>query len=135
MMGPRIWLTTMSALTALAATATVHAATVTPPGLTVTTNDAGSHYADTYNWTSRSGHKTLQWDQKGHWGLKLDLTEPVGRNMQLRDVQAGAYFRVTPQLRVGGAVSLGNDDPNGYSPLPQTQGPTPQVKLETNFKF
>jgi hypothetical protein len=79
-------------------------------------------------------HRSLQWDQKGRWGLKLDMNEPAGRVMQLRDVQAGAYYRVTPSLRVGGAVSF-SDQPAQLdrSPLPTTQAP--QVKLETTFKF
>ncbi|WP_236627617.1 NtrZ family periplasmic regulatory protein [Caulobacter sp. B11] len=56
--------------------------------------------------------KTLQWDAlKGKWGLKLDLDQPVGRDFQLKDVQAGAYFRVTPSIRVGGAVALATTIP------------------------
>jgi hypothetical protein len=135
MAGPRILLATMSTLAALCAAAAAHAASPPAPGLSVTTNEIASRYGDAYGWTPHGAHKTLQWDQKGHWGLKLDLNEPIGRNMQLRDVQAGAYFRVTPQLRVGGAVSLGTEDPTGYNAIPQTQSPAPQVKLETNFKF
>ncbi len=79
-------------------------------------------------------HKTLQWDDKGHWSLKLDMNEPAGRGMQLRDVQAGAYYHVTPSLHVGGAVSLG-DEPSSpdRNNLPQNQAP--RVKLETRFKF
>ena len=54
-----------------------------------------------------SSKKTLQFDAtKGRWGLKLDLDQPVDREMQLEDVRAGAFFKVTPSLRVGGAVSL-----------------------------
>jgi hypothetical protein len=54
--------------------------------------------------------------------------------MQFRDVQAGAFYRLTPSLRIGGAVSLG-DAPAipDRSNLPQTQAP--RVRFETNFKF
>jgi hypothetical protein len=73
-------------------------------------------------------------DKKGRIILKLDMTQPVGRDMQFRDVQAGAYYRLTPSLRIGGAVSLG-DAPAlpDRSNLPQTQAP--RVRFETNFKF
>ena len=79
-------------------------------------------------------HKTLQWDDKGRWSLKLDMNEPAGRGMQLRDVQAGAYYHVTPSLKFGGAVSLG-DEPlvPDRNALPQAQAP--RVRLETRFKF
>ena len=79
-------------------------------------------------------HRSMQWDQKGRWTLRLDMNQPVGREMQLNDVQAGAFFRVTPTLRVGGAVALGDSTitPERAN-LPQAQAP--RVKLETNFKF
>ncbi len=79
-------------------------------------------------------HKTLQWDDKGRWSLKLDMNEPAGRTMQLRDVQAGAYYHVTPSLKVGGAVSLGDEPAQpDRNTLPQAQAP--RVRLETRFKF
>jgi hypothetical protein len=84
------------------------------------------------NLGPQPAHHMFQWDQKGRWSLKLDMSEPVDRGMQLRDVQAGAYYRVTPSLRVGGAVSLGDAQPD-RSTLPQAQAP--RVKLETSFKF
>ena len=80
--------------------------------------------------------KTLQWDAlKGKWGLKLDLDQPVGRDFQLKDVQAGAYFRVTPSIRVGGAVALGENDPALAARKNDNREPAPRVKLETAFKF
>src|ERR1700744_53272 len=123
MAGPRIVLATISALAALSAAAAAHAGSPAAPGLSVTTNEIASRYGDAYGWGPHDARKTLQWDQKGHWGLKLDLNESAGRTMQLRDVQAGAYFRVTPQLRVGGAVSLGSEDTAGYNTLPPTPSP------------
>jgi hypothetical protein len=81
-------------------------------------------------------HRLFQWDKKGRWSLKLDMSEPVGREMQLGDVQAGAYYRVTPSLRVGAAVSLGDQArPDQSTTLPQAQTQSPRVKLETSFKF
>jgi hypothetical protein len=71
---------------------------------------------------------------QNRWGLHLDMVEPVGRDLQLRDLQAGAFFKLTPSLRVGGAVAFA-DQPTqpDRSSLPTTQ--TPRVRLETTFKF
>jgi hypothetical protein len=91
--------------------------------------------ADQNRWTAQPSEKSLFWDQKGHWGLKLDLSQPVGRDMQLRDVQAGAYFHITPSIRVGGAFSLGDANPADRTVAPQQVTQTPRVKLETSFKF
>jgi hypothetical protein len=86
-------------------------------------------------WLAQPTEKSLFWDQKGHWGLKLDLSQPVGRDMELRDVQAGAYFHITPSIRVGGAVALGDASPVDRTVAPQQVTQTPRVRLETSFKF
>lgn len=82
----------------------------------------------------QTGRRTLVWDaKKGRWGLMLDITPRPGVDPQARDVEAGAYFRVTPQLRVGGAVGVGP----GPAPVrkPSEGDETPRVRLETAFKF
>jgi len=81
--------------------------------------------------------KTLQFDAtKGRWGVKLDLDQPVDRDMALEDLHAGAFFRVTPSLRVGGAVSLGDQQPRATTrKSAPIQEATPRVRLETAFKF
>jgi hypothetical protein len=77
----------------------------------------------------------VHWDQKGRWSLRLETTQtPVGRDLQNRDMQAGAYYHLTPSLRVGGAVSFSNAPAQpDRTDLPQDQAP--RVKLETSFKF
>jgi len=102
------------------------------------TSDAFSSFnsaADQSHWSPQPAQKSLFWDQKGHWGLKLDLSQPVGRDMQLRDVQAGAYFHITPSIRVGGAVALGDSSQFDRTTVLPQQSQAPRVKLETNFKF
>jgi hypothetical protein len=128
----------VAAVSALVLLGTAAAARAETPGATVTVanaNNLGILTIDPGRWgAAEPVHKSLQWDQKGRWGLKLDMVQPVGREMQLRDVQAGAYYRVTPSLRVGGAVAL-SDQPvqPDHTTLPSAQAP--QVKLETTFKF
>lgn len=80
--------------------------------------------------------RTLKWDaKKGRWGLKLDLDQPSSREIEMQDVQAGAYFKVTPSIRVGGAVSLGESNPALAARKAQQPEPAPRVRLETAFKF
>lgn len=77
--------------------------------------------------------KSLKFDtRKGRWGVTLGLEQRTEQGVELKDVQAGAYFRVTPSLRVGGAVALGDDDT--YKKV-EPKGPAPRVRLETAFKF
>ena len=81
------------------------------------------------------GTKSLKWDaRKGRWGVTLNLDQPVGRDAQLNDIQAGAYFRVTPSLRIGGAVALGDKQAPTYRKTEPQDG-APRVRVETAFKF
>ncbi len=78
-------------------------------------------------------HKIYQFDAKGRWGVKLDLSEPTNRGVDWKDVQAGAYFRLSPSIRVGGSVGLGDKfaQPQHLTP----EDTAPRVHLETAFKF
>jgi hypothetical protein len=91
---------------------------------------------DRNQWAPQTTKKSFEWDAaKSRWGIKLDVTQPGTRSMDWKDVQAGAYFKLTPQLQVGGAVSLA--DPNMNTPLHEAipQPSAPRVRLETAFKF
>ncbi|CAN5378225.1 hypothetical protein BH09PSE2_BH09PSE2_26110 [soil metagenome] len=78
--------------------------------------------------------KSLQLDSNGRWGLRLDMEKPAGRNMDWKDVEAGAYFKVTPRLRVGGAIGLG-DRFSDATRITPAEAAAPRVHLETAFKF
>jgi hypothetical protein len=84
--------------------------------------------------TNAQGGKSLKWERKGRWGVSLDLDQRDERGTQLNDVQAGAYFRVTPSLRVGGAVALGEEE-NPTFKKTEPRDASPRVRLETAFKF
>ena len=82
-----------------------------------------------------TGAKSLKWDtRKGRWGVTLNMQEPADRDAQWNDVQAGAYFRITPSLRVGGAVALGEQETPAFKKTAPQEG-APRVRLETAFKF
>ncbi|MCR5873886.1 hypothetical protein LRS10_06665 [Phenylobacterium sp. J426] len=79
--------------------------------------------------------KIMQYDaSKGRFGLTLGVKQTESRESTLNDVQAGAYYRITPSLRVGGSVALGEQE---LTPRPNQARPAdqPKVRLETAFKF
>jgi hypothetical protein len=81
------------------------------------------------------GGRALKWDaSKGRFGFTLNIQQPRERPAVANDVQAGAYFRITPTLRVGGAVALGDQE---LKLLPNAARPAaaPKLTLQTAFKF
>ncbi|MFL5298212.1 MAG: NtrZ family periplasmic regulatory protein [Phenylobacterium sp.] len=80
--------------------------------------------------------QVTKWDAaKGKWGVTLNLQQPDTRASNWNDIQAGAYYRITPSLRVGGAVAFGDQQPLlGPKPAAPEAG-QPRVQLETKFKF
>ena len=99
------------------------------------TADPSKALADRNQWGIQPTRKSFEWDNaKSRWGLKLDLDQPGYREMDLNNVQAGAYYKLTPSLRLGGVVSLGDPSvavPRDVAPQP----PAPRVRLEGAFKF
>ena len=84
--------------------------------------------------TPRAG-SVVQWDaRRGRFGFTVDVQQPGERPVVPNDVSAGAYFRITPKLRVGGSVALGDQDltPRANRAPPATQ---PKVRVETKLKF
>jgi hypothetical protein len=131
--GKQLIAVTVSALALAGAASTAHAETARKaPEVSFTTRDAVTAGANP--WGLQSGRKSMQWDaSKGRWGLKLDMEQPARGEMALKDVQAGAYFKVTPSLRVGGAVNLGARDV--VSRELDNRQPAPRVRLESALKF
>lgn len=83
-----------------------------------------------------NGVKSTKWDaRKGRWGLTLNMEQPDARPSTWNDVAAGAYYRITPSIRIGGAVAFGEQQ---VTPGPQKITPDegqPRVRLESTFKF
>lgn len=73
---------------------------------------------------------TVKWDaSKGRWGLRLDFGR-VGQ--AVKDVLAGAYYRLTPSLKLGGGLGLRDTTPEASKTESRK---VPQVKLEGNLSF
>ena len=77
----------------------------------------------------------LRWNDNGRWGLNFNLNQPVGRETQWGDVEAGAYYSVTPRLRVGAAAGLGAADQDPARAPETDRRSQPRIRLESLFKF
>ncbi|MFC5345794.1 NtrZ family periplasmic regulatory protein [Brevundimonas staleyi] len=87
------------------------------------------------NATPAQPRRGLRWNENGRWGLDFNLNQPVGREAEWGDVEAGAYYRLSPRLRVGAAAGLAapEQDP-ARAPETDRRG-QPRVRLETLFRF
>ena len=77
--------------------------------------------------------RSIQWNEKGRWSVNLNVEEPVGRDVT-KDVEAGAFFRIAPQLKVGGSLRM-QDKLARPERLRPEKDREPQVRLETKFNF
>lgn len=77
----------------------------------------------------------LRLNDNGRWGLDFNLNQPVGRETDWGDVEAGAYYRLNDRLRVAAAAAVGAPEADPAR-APETNGRAqPRVRLETIFKF
>jgi hypothetical protein len=82
--------------------------------------------------------RTLEWDsKKGRWGLRLGVDSRMDREPDMRDLEPGLFYKVTPRLHIGGGVTIAPDQgiPLESQRLPTPQAPNPRVRLQTTFKF
>ncbi|MFK4058807.1 MULTISPECIES: NtrZ family periplasmic regulatory protein [unclassified Brevundimonas] len=93
--------------------------------------------AQTSHTTATPPRRGLRWNDSGRWGLNFNLNQPVGRETDWGDVEAGAYYRLSPRLRVGAAANLASPevDPARAPESAADRRAAPRVRLETIFKF
>jgi hypothetical protein len=93
--------------------------------------------AQASNSTPAPQRRGLRWNDSGRWGLNFNLNQPVGRETDWGDVEAGAYYRLSPRLRVGAAANLATPevDPARAPESAADRRGAPRVRLETIFKF
>ena len=77
----------------------------------------------------------LRWNENGRWGLNFNMNEPVGREPRWGDVEAGAYYSVTPRLSVGAAAGLGRAEEDPARAPETDRRAQPRIRLESLFKF
>lgn len=81
-----------------------------------------------------AGQSRLRFTERGRWGLDLNLNQPVGRENNLGDVEAGAYYSVNPRLRVGASAGLAEQE-RDPARAPQGDRPAARFRLESIFRF
>lgn len=123
----------VAGLTLLASAEVATAQAVAPqsraPALTLTEAQAARAAA------AQPGSSRLRFTERGRWGLDLNLSQPVGRERNLGDLEAGAYYRVNPRLRVGAAAGLAEPE-SDPARAPQTdRRAAPRFRLESIFRF
>ncbi len=75
------------------------------------------------------------WRPGGKWGLTIDLTTRQQNNVLPREeLQAGAYYQVTPRFRFGGGLMLKGDSIGSPETWKQEQ-PDAGVRLSSAFSF
>ena len=77
----------------------------------------------------------LQWNEDGRWGLNLNLSQPVGREADWSDVQAGAYYRLNPRYRPHVTLAYLKPQTDPARPVESDRRSQPRVRLETIFRF
>lgn len=83
-----------------------------------------------------AARRGLRWNENGRWGLNFNMQQPVGREADWGDVEAGAYYRLSPRLRVGAAAGLASPEADpARGPETTDRRTQPRVRLETIFKF
>ncbi|WP_417230896.1 NtrZ family periplasmic regulatory protein [Brevundimonas sp.] len=79
--------------------------------------------------------RSLQFNESGRWGLNFNFSQPVGREADWGDVEAGAYYRINPRLRVGAAAGLAPPEADPGRVSETDRRAAPRFRLESIFKF
>ena len=85
--------------------------------------------------TTATPRRGLRWNENGRWGLDFNMNQPVGREAQWGDVEAGAYYRLNPRLSVGAAAGLGTPEADPARAPETDRRAQPRIRLESIFKF
>lgn len=98
-----------------------------------------SYISESSTSFSKPASKVYQFNLKGKWGVKFDVNQPETTPSGFNDIDAGAYYKLTPSVRVGGSLGFGEkSDPLKPEPaqaVAQGAKKQPRVRLETTFKF
>lgn len=82
-----------------------------------------------------AGQTRMRFTERGRWGLDLNMSQPVGRESNLGDVEAGAYYSVNPRLRVGASAGLAEPERDPARAAQTDQRAAPRFRLESIFRF
>lgn len=90
--------------------------------------------------STKSQSKVYAFPLKGKWGVKFDVNQPETTPSGLNDIDAGAFYKLSPSVRVAGTLGFGERTTDAFKTEPQTAlsqaaKTQPRVRLETTFKF
>ena len=108
---------------------------LSPTTVDTFSNDNATNLAD------RSQSKVYAFNLKGKWGVKFDVNQPETSPSGLNDVDAGAFYKLSPSVRVAGTLGFGEKTNDAFRADPATTAAQqanknqPRVRLETTFKF
>lgn len=84
------------------------------------------------------GQSTVEIEGGSNWGLSLGFeSAPAAsaRNGNVDGLSAGAYFKVSPRIRVGGELGYRSETGDPSSLRPNDEIGSSEVKLESAFRF
>jgi hypothetical protein len=99
------------------------------------TNDSAINLAD------KSQSRVYAFNLKGKWGVKFDVNQPETTPPGSNDIDAGAFYKLSPSVRVAGTLGFGEKTNDAFRADPvataqqQAAKNQPRVRLETTFKF
>ncbi|WP_300377451.1 NtrZ family periplasmic regulatory protein [Henriciella sp.] len=78
----------------------------------------------------------LAWVKGDKWQLSVDLTSrPEDSPLPREEMRAGAEFRITPRISVGGSVSVGASELDASLQQLQDEKIETGIRLRSAFKF
>lgn len=91
---------------------------------------------ETAVWQSRPDRDvSLSWTKGTRWALSIDLKSRAEESpLPREEMRAGATFRITPRISVGGEVSVGTTELDDSAVWEEQQLET-GIRLQSAFKF
>jgi hypothetical protein len=77
---------------------------------------------------------SLTLNQNGRLSLRFDMRERVTEALPREEVEAGAYYQISPRLRVGGSLSLQAESFDAGR-VRNPQDVDAGIRLESAFRF
>jgi len=103
------------------------------PSFTFTFRDMDFTDTNTNVWSGDFSLPALELSAGDKWGFTFGLQNSDGHSFDLDGVRAGAFFDITPRVRVGGALSFTDSD--AFFAQGSDREDIPEVKFESAFKF
>jgi opacity protein-like surface antigen len=98
----------------------------------------GGNRFDLSGFALDRGQSSVEIEGGSNWGLSLGFESapnPGTRAENVDGLSAGAYFKVSPRVRVGGELGYRSQSPNPAGLRPNGEVGSSEVKVESAFRF